>query len=219
MRNKKLLKELLLLVIAFAPLIYLGMIWSDLPESIPMHWNFQGEVDGWGSKWELLVLNLVVNIPIYLLMLFLPNLSAKKESIDLMGNKYYMMRLILQLFMSAIFLSIMLVTAGTINIGIDVLLSGCFAMFMILFGNYMISIRPNYFMGIRTPWTLENEEVWKKTHQLGGRLWVAGGILGLLGMLFLPQNWAFAWIITLMLAPMIVALVYSYILFKQLKTH
>lgn len=210
-------KELFLLLVTIIPIVYLLFVWSKLPEQIPMHWNFQGEIDKYGSKASLVYLILLINIPIYLLMLFLPKIAAKEESIKRMGKKYYRLRLILQLFMSAITLAILLVSSGATEIAIETLLGYCFIFFMLLFGNYMGSIRQNHFMGIRTPWTLENEEVWKKTHQLGGRLWIGGAIIGFVLLFFLPNNWALLSIVALMTVPMILAAIYSFVLFKKLK--
>jgi len=210
-------KELLLLLITIIPVVYLFIVWKELPEQVPIHWNFQGEVDQYGSKASLGWVVLLINVPIYLLMLFLPKIAAKQESIERMGKKYYRLRLILQLFLSALVFIILLVSSGATQIAIETLLGYCFIFFMLLFGNYMGSIRQNNFMGIRTPWTLGNEEVWKKTHQLGGRLWIGGGLFGFILLLFLPNNWALMTVVALMIIPMILASIYSFVLFKKLK--
>ncbi|MBL4649134.1 MAG: SdpI family protein [Aureispira sp.] len=210
-------KELLLLLITIIPVVYLFIVWKELPEQVPIHWNFQGEVDQYGSKASLGWVVLLINVPIYLLMLFLPKIAAKQESIERMGKKYYRLRLILQLFLSALVFIILLVSSGATQIAIETLLGYSFIFFMLLFGNYMGSIRQNHFMGIRTPWTLENEEVWKKTHQLGGRLWIGGGLFGFIFLLFLPNNWVLMTVVALMIIPMILASIYSFVLFKKLK--
>jgi uncharacterized membrane protein len=210
-------KELFLLLITIAPIVYLFIVWNKLPEQVPIHWNFQGEIDRYGSKLYLGGLVLFINIPIYFLMLFLPKIAAKQGNLERMGKKYYRLRLILQLFMSAIVFVILLVSSGATQIPIETLLGYCFIFFMLLFGNYMGSIRQNHFMGIRTPWTLENEEVWKKTHHLGGRLWIGGAIIGFILLFLLPNNWALMSVIALMVIPMILAVIYSFVLFKKLK--
>lgn len=215
-QSNSLAKELLLLFITAIPIIFLLFIWKELPDQVPLHWNFQGEVDQYGDKSSLVWVVFLINIPIYLLMLFLPKISAKKESIERMGKKYYRLRLILQLFMSALVLVILLASSGTTDIAIETLLSYCFLFFMLLFGNYMGSIRQNHFMGIRTPWTLENEEVWKKTHQLGAKLWIGGAIIGFITLFLLPNNWALMTIVGLMVIPMLLAAIYSFVVFKKL---
>ena len=209
-------KELPLLILVSLPIILLAIVWNQLPEEVPLHWNFQGEVDRYGSKNSLWLLVLFVNIPIYLLLLFLPKISAKKGSMDLMGNKFYRLRLILQLFMSALAMIIILSTGNLTTWSIETMLAICFAFFLILFGNYMGNIRPNYFVGIRTPWTLENDEVWKQTHHLTGRLWVIGGVLSLGILPFLPANWGLAFTTGFLLISSLGIVVYSYILFNGL---
>ena len=210
-------QELLIILIMIIPAIYLLLIWDKLPDEVPMHWNFQGEIDRYGSKESLWMIILLLNIPIYLLMLFLPKISPKPENLELMGKKYPRLRLILQLFLSSIIAVIIFSASGNNSIGIETLLGGCLAGFMILFGNYMGSIRQNHFMGIRTPWTLENAEIWKKTHQLAGKYWVIGGIIGLILLFVLPQNWALTSIVVLMISPLIFTAGYSFWLFQKLK--
>ena len=82
-------------------------------------------------------------------------------------------------------------------------------------GNYMVNIKPNYFAGIRLPWTLSNDENWRKTHQLGGKLWFAGGMLIAVASFFLPGPQAFTFFISVIAIMVIIPLVYSYRLFKK----
>jgi uncharacterized membrane protein len=87
-----------------------------------------------------------------------------------------------------------------------------------MLGNYFQAVRPNYFIGIRTPWTLENEQTWKKTHRLGGRLWMAGGILIAILSLIIWNNLAIAITFGVILSVMVmVPVVYSYLEFLRLK--
>jgi len=212
------LRELPIISIALIPAIYLLLIWNSLPEEVPMHWNFQGEIDVYGHKSSLWIIILAVNLPIYFLMLFLPKFGGKEKNMELMGKKYERLRLILQLFLSSIVMVILVTIAGHTSIRLELMMGACFALFMILFGNYMGNIRQNHFVGIRTPWTLQSEEVWKKTHELGGKLWMLGGFGGLVLLFVLPENWALMTIVILMIAPMIYTLFYSYILFRKLES-
>lgn len=218
MKDKKWLGEALILLVVLAPLVYLATVWNSLPEQVPLHWNIKGETDNYGSKWELLFVLGGMQLFTYLLFLLLPKIAAKRNNIKLMGSNFYKMRLLMQVFISSLFVIILLASLDILGISINTMIAGVLALFMLLFGNYMTSIRPNYFMGIRTPWTLANEKVWKKTHLLGGRLWVLGGIFGLLSLVILPNQIAFGVVIGLMVVPMLIASIYSFILFKKL-TH
>jgi uncharacterized membrane protein len=87
-----------------------------------------------------------------------------------------------------------------------------------MLGNYFQTVRPNYFIGIRTPWTLENEQLWKKTHRMGGKLWVAGGVLIAVISIFINNNTALAITFGAILSIMvIVPVVYSYIEYLKAK--
>ncbi len=218
MKDKKWLGEALILLVVLAPLVYLATVWNSLPEQVPLHWNIKGETDNYGSKWELLFVLGGMQLFTYLLFLLLPKIAAKRNNIKLMGSNFYKMRLLMQVFISSLFVIILLASADIMDISVNTMIASVLAIFMLLFGNYMTSIRPNYFMGIRTPWTLANEKVWKKTHLLGGRLWVLAGIFGLLSLLILPNQIAFGVVIGLMVVPMLIASIYSFILFKKL-TH
>jgi uncharacterized membrane protein len=91
------------------------------------------------------------------------------------------------------------------------------ALFAML-GNYFQTVRPNYFIGIRTPWTLENEQVWKNTHRLGGRLWIVGGFLIAILAFFINNNHLFSIIFGVIISLIvIVPVVFSYTEFKKEK--
>jgi uncharacterized membrane protein len=210
---KKFLQESALLILTSLPYFYLAAIWKDLPDTVPTHFGLDGTADDWSSKTSLLFIPGAIGIGIYLLMLILPALDPKGKLRN-MGDKYYSIRFVMTLFMSLISAyTLYLSNEGSLkdpNVLIG-LLGGLFA----VLGNYFPAMRPNYFVGIRTPWTLENEEVWKKTHRLAGKLWVAGGILIILAAFFIKSNTAleiiFGSVVTVIV---LIPLVYSYTEFK-----
>ncbi|MEC8832569.1 MAG: SdpI family protein, partial [Bacteroidota bacterium] len=87
----------------------------------------------------------------------------------------------------------------------------------IIFGNYFKTIKANYFIGIRTPWTLENESVWKETHKLGGKIWFAGGLLIILSSLIFNEKINIIIYMSCIAIMVLVPVIYSYLLFKKLK--
>ncbi len=213
---KKYFAELILIVISLLPYAYLWLIWEQLPDTVPTHFNFQGQADDWSSKSTLLYLPGLLGIGIYLLMLILPSLDPKNKLRD-MGQKFFTIRLILALFMTALSLYILYASwDGRMN-GPNFIMLIMGAFFAAL-GNYLQAVRPNYFVGIRTPWTLENEEVWKSTHRLGGKIWMIGGLMILL--LALIRNHTvlisilFGVIMTIMV---LVPVIHSYRKFRQLR--
>jgi len=212
----KFLKELVLWALIVLPYVYLATIWNNLPDQVPIHFNIKGNPDIWSGKTTLLILPGALGIGIYLLLLIIPALDPKKK-IQQMGDKYYSFRFILTFFFSLLATYFLyLSNEGRIkNPSILIALIG--ALFAML-GNYFQTVRPNYFIGIRTPWALENEQTWKKTHRLGGRLWIAGGVLIAI-LSFIIRN-ILALTITfgvLVFIMVIVPVVFSYTEFKKEK--
>lgn len=174
MKKIQLKTEAALLVLTVLPLLYLWLSWPELPERVAMHFNLQGEADGWTGKNGLIWLTLSITLGIYLLLLFLPALDPKKQ-ISKMGNKYNHLRFILSFFMVALAVFIIYNASNHQALNPEFILILVGALIAVL-GNYFQAIKPNYFIGLRTPWTLESEYVWRKTHRMAGPLWIVGGI-------------------------------------------
>ena len=210
---EKFKKEIPFLLIALLPFIYLAFIWNNLPDKIPMHWNGSGEIDRWGDKSELFMMLFMLTGISYFVFLIIPYIDPKQK-LQNMGNKLNNLRLILGLFMSALAIYILYsVQQKTSN---PVLIFPLIGLLFAFLGNYFKTIKPNYFIGIRTPWTLENEDVWKKTHLLGGKLWFVGGLL--MAMTFvLPNKIQFYTFMGITAVISIVPIVYSYLEFKKTK--
>jgi uncharacterized membrane protein len=210
---EKFKKEIPFLAIALIPFVYLIYIWNRLPEKVPMHWNGAGEIDRYGDKTELVgVLFLLVGIN-YFVFLIIPYVDPKQK-LQNMGNKLNIMRMILTLFMSALAIFILYsVQQKSSNPGFVFVIIGLLFAFL---GNYFKTIKPNYFIGIKTPWTLENEDVWKKTHELGGKLWFVGGLLMALTFV-LPNNIQFYTFMGITAVITIIPILYSYRIFNKIK--
>ena len=210
---EKFKKEFPFLAIALIPFAYLIYIWNRLPEKVPMHWNGAGEIDRYGDKKELLVMLFMLVGITYFVFLIIPSIDPKQK-LQNMGNKLNNLRMILTLFMSGLAVFILYsVQQKTSNPSFVLAIIGLLFAFL---GNYFKTIKPNYFIGIKTPWTLENEEVWKKTHQLGGKLWFVGGLLMALTFV-LPNKIQFYTFMGIVAVITIVPIVYSYLEFKKIK--
>ena len=212
----KYLKETLLWAFIVLPYIYLGAIWSQLPDQVPTHFNFAGNADDWSGKTSLLFLPAALGAGIYLLMLIIPIIDPKKK-IQQMGDKYYSFRFMLTFFFSLLAIYLLYVSKAGSLTNPNMLIALIGALFALL-GNYFQTVRPNYFIGIRTPWALESEQVWKKTHRLGGRLWMAGGMLIAVLSFFIVNNQTVMIVFWGLLAIMvIIPIVYSYTEFQKEK--
>ncbi|MFB3387836.1 SdpI family protein [Flavobacterium sp. LAR06] len=212
--NLELKKELPLIGIVLTPFVYLAIIWNNLPEKVPVHWNYKGEIDRWGDKFSLITILFLLPVLIYVLMTFIPRIDPKNR-ISLMGGKFYQLKFILVLFMSLIALLILYTTKER-SINNPNLVFALMGTFFVILGNYFKVIQPNYFLGIRTPWTLENSEVWKATHLFAGKLWVVGGLLLLLGGLLMSTTFANAFVFVIIIMVLFPVL-YSFIKFKEIQ--
>lgn len=208
-------KEWPVLILLMLPFITSAVIWSDVPDIVPTHFNIQGEADDYGPKWMLLLMIPGIALATYLLLVVLPGIDPKKR-IDSSQKPIAGIRLVTALFFLGIYAVTVMIAMGKdldintwITLGIGVL-------FLVL-GNYMNAVKPNYFIGIRTPWTLEDPQVWKKTHRLGSKLFMVGGGMIILGQLIFGDNEVLSSsIIAIVVIPIaVIPVVYSYILYKK----
>ena len=213
--NETLKKELPIVGFVLLPFIYLAYLWKGLPEKVPTNWNYKGEIDDWGTKYSLIGLVFLLPVLTYFLMLVIPKIDPKKR-IELMGGKYYQIKFVLVAFMSVLALFIIHSSKSKTLSSPSMVFVLIGLLFMAL-GNYFKVIKQNYFLGIKTPWTLESEEVWKLTHILAGKLWIVGGLLMIIFSLVIPENINFYFFISIIAIISIVPIVYSYLKFKELK--
>jgi uncharacterized membrane protein len=198
------------------PLVYLIYTYPSLPNTVAVHFNLEGEADRMGNKNEMVIgvcIMAVVAVGIYFLMKYLPNIDPKRsEKADSKSFKKIAHAVILLL--SGIGISIVYsAVIGKITIGN--LLFPALGIFFTYMGNIMYNLKPNYFAGIRTPWTLHNEANWKTTHRLAGKFWFIGGIVITIGTLVMPTSWAFIFFISIVLGITIIPIIYSYTYFKK----
>ena len=168
-------KEFPLLAVVALPFFYLAYIWNSLPEKVPVHWNLKGEIDRYGDKIELLLIPIALPLFTYLILWIVPKIDPKNK-LNKMGGKLHTIKLLLVTFMSILALYIIYSSKHESLTNPNLLIIYIGALYLI-FGNFLKTIRPNYFMGFRTPWTLESESVWRKTHKLAGVMWFAGGLV------------------------------------------
>jgi uncharacterized membrane protein len=217
--SMKIASKLVWLIIA-APAVYLAIIWKELPATIAIHFDLYGNPDRYGSKKELILLVAIivgVNMLVYLLLTNIHRFDPKKSAVE---NKGRLSRIAFAtaLFMSALLVLIIYSTkkGGFDDISIGLIFSGVGLLFAVI-GNYMPNMKPNYFAGMRLPWTLENPENWRKTHALAGRLWFGGGLLIAVVCLFTPPLMSIIFFFVVMLMITIIPGVYSYRLHKKNK--
>lgn len=195
-------------------LSYIGIIisYGFLPEMIPTHWNFEGIIDDYSNKKMIFILGI---IPIIMMLLFdkLPNLDPKKQNYMKHQKAYGVVQLLIVLLMILLSWITIAVSLG-MELKINVIIPVFIGIMFIVMGNYMPTIKPNYFFGIRTPWTLANEIVWKKTHKVGGYAFAISGILFLIIAFVTIEEIMIGCIILMFILLMSVS-AYSYVIFRN----
>ena len=200
-------------LIVAAAFITSAVAFSRLPETMPTHFDMSGQPNGWSSRlfgaWVM---------PFFLLIMWglvraLPAIDPRGSNYAKFGGAYEGIIVSIMLFMLALHIVMLRAALGypvamqrVVPIGVGLLLA--------VIGNLLPRARPNWFIGIRTPWTLSSDRVWEKTHRLGGHVFVAGGILIVLAALAMEQ-WAHIVLITVVLLSTATVFIYSYVEWKR----
>lgn len=193
--------------------LFIGAVFF-MPETVPVHWNANWEIDSYGSRYMMLILA-VIPILIYYGMLLTKKVDPKRYNFQSREKTYDMFRYGLSFFFILLcsFFYYMTIFPKTNGQKIMLLLLGIFIIGM---GNYMPRLPQNYFLGIKTPWTLSNEYVWKKTHKIGGYSFVITGIIiTVYGLLELPYS--FIVLIVVIFVDVIFTFIYSCFVFKKIE--
>lgn len=202
--------SVLIIALLFVIAIYFYVTLPD--EEIPTHWNSKGEVDDYSSKEFGLFLVPVFSLGLYLLFLLLPKIDPLKKNIEKFRKTYNSFVLVLILFFFYVYLLTLSWTVG-LQFSFNAAFVPAIAILFFYLGVILPKMKRNWFIGIRTPWTLESDKVWDKTHILGGRLFKVSGIIILLGIL-VPE-----YLVWLILVPILISVVwlmiYSYLEYKK----
>ena len=166
-------------------LAYALVAYPAMPQTVPTHWGADGAVDGWGNKTGTLLMA-AVPLVVALVMLAVPRLDPKGRNFERFRGVYLGMSAALTLFMVAVAWMTPLTAFGLVPTGgslVSTLILFALGTLMIALGNYLPRVKPNYTFGIRTPWTLESEDNWRRTHRFAGPVFVAAGAVMLVAAL------------------------------------
>ncbi|MGN0416389.1 SdpI family protein [Anaerostipes faecalis] len=206
------IKNKRIFIIFILSLIVSIVFFFYLPDKIPTHWNIYGEIDHYGSKFTIFMEPALIFI-LWMFMDILRKADPKRKNYQKFEKEYEHFKLVICLLMFALQIFTIAVTFG-VPIKIDVVLPFIIGFLLAYVGNMMPKIKFNYFMGIKTPWTLNSEEVWFRTHRFAGKLWFIGGILAALSS-FLPGIGKMIVFTLIILIISITPMVYSCIIFKS----
>lgn len=202
------------------PLTMIGLLilawiiaFPKLPEQVPIHWNVSGEANGFASKLNAMFSTLGIMVILYLSMAFLPKVDPRKKNYKYFSKSYHIMlnailgvlfAINIMMLVNAVGYDVPIGSIGPLVVGI---------IFMVL-GNYMPQVRSNFFIGIRTPWTLSSDEVWKKTHRATSKIFFFGGLIMIL-TIFTPAFWKEAVLFGIIAITIVAPYVYSYLVFRK----
>jgi uncharacterized membrane protein len=200
---------LLIAVVCGATLYY----WPQLPEQVPMHWNFAGQVDRYGSRLSMLWIGPGMMIAMLLVGVVLPWLSPRGFDVKRFEPAFnYIITLLVGLFAYIYAIQLAAILTGEMSV-LHMTLAGL-CVLMVLLGNQLGKVKRNFFIGVRTPWTLANEQVWYATHRLSAKLMVASGLAGLVAVWAGAPSWL---VLALTSAWALVAVLYSLAYYKRLE--
>lgn len=208
MKNRYLVMSMLLVAAAF---VATAVLYGHLPGRIPLHWDAHGEIDRYGGRASAFLMPCVM-AGVLALLAVLPRVSPLRFSVDAFSDTYWYCALVVEGMLATIHAVTM---AGSLDQGVDTgrWMLGGMAVFIALLGNVMGKVRRNFWLGVRTPWTLANERVWYATHRLAAKMMVGCSALALVAAL---ANLRFAALMLIVVGPLVPA-VYSLLYYKRLE--
>ncbi|MDD4901663.1 MAG: SdpI family protein [Patescibacteria group bacterium] len=204
--------SILLIAISIAASFY---FYAHFPDRVITHWDFAGEPNGWSGRAFAAFFFPALFIAMYLLFIFLPMLDPKKDRYAEFAKIYNVFRnLILAVLVVVYFVASFNNLGVNSNVGLWV--PGVIGLLFIVLGNYLGKIKRNWFVGIRTPWTMSSETVWNKTHRFGGKVFIFGGVLMIITG-FAPLSWRLPIFIADIIILLFGTIIYSYLVYRKEK--
>lgn len=189
------------------------ILYPRLPAIVPVHWNSTGRIDGWGPKWFLLAMSAM---PLVSMLFFslVPLLDPRRRNYPKHSKAYGLFAAAtVGIMLLLLWLTNLLLLGIPLPVGNLILFAA--GVMMVVLGNYMPQIRSNFFFGLKTPWGIENETVWRKTQRLAGILYCIGGAVLIIISLF-PTQFLVAGFLAMIILMIIVPRVYAYILYRKI---
>jgi len=189
------------------------VVYPKLPETIPTHWNMDGQPDGWSPRSFGAFITPVILLTIWGFILVMPAIDPRGANYAKFGGAFAAIMDSLMLFVLG--MHILLLRAGLGHpVAMERVAPFGIGILLIVIGNLLPRARPNWFVGIRTPWTLSSDRVWEKTHRFGGRVFVAAGFLIAITALLWAQR-----VHVVLIGGMLIAassvLIYSYVEWRR----
>jgi uncharacterized membrane protein len=204
--------DIISILIIVAIFIIAFNIYPSMPDRMPIHWNAKGEIDGYGNKFMGVFLFPIIVLAIYLLFFFIPKISVYKKNLDSFMKYFEGMKLAMILFFSAMYVVTLLPNFG-VNFNMSYFIIPAISALFYYIGYILQFSKQNYFFGIRTPWTMADDEVWDKTHKLGSITFRVNAFVILFALI---SSILFFWVfIVSILLNVVILFAYSYFIWKK----
>ena len=200
-------------LIVVASIIASILVYSQLPGSVPTHWDASGRVNGWSDRaWGAFVIPVILLV-MWGLIRFLPRIDPRGENYVKFGGAFEGMFISVMLFLLALHFVVLRAALGY-HVDMQRIIPIAMGLMFVAIGFFLPRAHPNWFVGIRTPWTLSSDVVWEKTHRLGGKVFVTAGVLIVLSAFIVPHS-AHVAMFALIAISAAILLVYSYLEWRR----
>jgi uncharacterized membrane protein len=190
------------------------LLWNQLPEQMASHWNINDQVDGYMPKFWGVFMMPLITLGMFVLFLVVPSIDPLKANIAQFREAFNLFIVLIVAFMLYIHGLTLAWSLGHTDFKMSTSMLPAMGLLFIFIGFMLRKAKRNFFIGIRTPWTLSSDTVWDKTHQLGAILFMASGVFTLIGGLFGGMT-AFWFLFVPLIGSTIFLLVYSYVLYQR----
>lgn len=204
---------IVLALIALAVIVG-AVLWDKLPDQMASHWNANDEVDGYMPKIWGVFLMPMVTLGMFGLFILLPNIDPLKANIEQFRSIFNLFIVFIVTFMLYVHALTIVWSLGYQTFKMSAAMLPFLGVLFIFIGYLLRQAKRNFFIGIRTPWTLSSDSVWDKTHRLGSVLFMLSGVLSIVGS-FLGGMTAFWMLFIPLIGSTLVLIVYSYILYRN----
>lgn len=204
--------ELFAIAVILLSFVIGAYFYSSMPDRMTSHWNAAGEVDGHMPKFWGLFLMPIISAGLFLLYAIIPSIDPRKENIEKFRKYYDGFITLMMLFLLYIYLLSIWWNLGA-RFDFVMMMVPAFAALLYYVGILLENARQNWFIGIRTPWTLSSEKVWDKTHRIGGKLFKVAAIIALFGIE--APNYAIWLIVAPAIFIAIYTVIYSYLEYRK----
>jgi uncharacterized membrane protein len=205
---------ILVLLMIIGAIVAGALLWNQLPDQMASHWDINDQVNGYMSKtWGVFMMPLVV-LGMFVLFLVIPNIDPLKANIAKFREAFNLFIVLIVAFMLYIHALTLSWSLGNTDFKMSTSMLPAMGLLFIFVGFMLRKAKRNFFIGIRTPWTLSSDTVWDKTHRLGAVLFMASGVLAIIGGIFGGMT-AFWLLFVPLMGSTLFLLVYSYVLYQR----